>query len=118
MTENLKSCPFCNAEAELHFSEGESGKRYFWVSCKKCSCSQTLFDTPQEAISAWNNRPIEDEKDKENKRLREALEFYAHGKHLWDADERDPACDSYDIVSGQVENGKYAMEVLEGNEND
>ena len=52
--------------------------------------------------------------ESENKRLREALAFYAHGKHLWKADERDPACDAYDLVSGRVENGKYAQEVLEG----
>lgn len=73
MSENLKKCPFCNAEAELHFSEGESGKRYYWVSCNKCSCIQTLFDTPQEAIDFWNNRPIEDEQASEIKSLREAL---------------------------------------------
>ena len=53
-----------------------------------------------------------EELEEENKRLREALEFYALGKHLLKAS--GVVCDAYDIVSGQVENGKYAQEVLEG----
>ena len=53
-----------------------------------------------------------EELEAENKRLREALEFYALGKHLLKAS--GVVCDAYDIVSGQVENGKYAKEVLEG----
>ena len=53
-----------------------------------------------------------EELEAENKRLREALEFYALGKHLLKAS--GVVCDAYDIVSGQVENGKYAQEVLEG----
>lgn len=103
MTENLKPCPFCGSEAELRFSEGESGKRYYWIPCKKCSCCQTIFDTPQEAVSAWNSRPIEDLKDDENAwleknlkdynrvmlenaRLREALEEISRG---FDSDSRN-----------------------------
>ena len=54
-----------------------------------------------------------EELEEENKRLREALEFYALGKHLLKAS-GVVVCDAYDIVSGQVENGKYAQEVLEG----
>ena len=50
--------------------------------------------------------------ESENKRLREALEFYALGKHLLKAS--GVVCDAYDLVSGKVENGKYAQEVLEG----
>ena len=53
-----------------------------------------------------------EELESENKRLREALEFYALGKHLLKAS--GVVYDAYDIVSGQVENGKYAQEVLEG----
>ena len=53
-----------------------------------------------------------EELESENKRLREALEFYALGKHLLKAS--GVVCDAYDIVSGHVENGKYAQEVLEG----
>lgn len=56
--------------------------------------------------------------ENENRRMKAALWFYAEGRHLWDADERDPACDAYDRVSGQVENGKYAREVLGSFENE
>lgn len=81
-----------------------------------CNCHISGKDCPrrESAVSAWNNRPIEDAQAAEIKRLREALAFYAHGKHLWEADERDPDCDAYDLVSGRVENGKYAREVFEG----
>ena len=54
-----------------------------------------------------------EELEEENKRLREALEFYALGKHLLKAS-GVVVCDAYDLVSGKVENGKYAQEVLEG----
>ena len=53
-----------------------------------------------------------EELESENKRLREALEFYALGKHLLKAS--GVVCDAYDLVSGRVENGKYAREVFEG----
>ena len=53
-----------------------------------------------------------EELEAENARLREALEFYALGQHLRKAS--GVVYDAYDIVSGQVENGKYAKEVLEG----
>lgn len=54
-----------------------------------------------------------EELESENKRLREALEFYALGKHLLKAS-GVVVCDAYDLVSGQVENGKYAQEALKG----
>ena len=54
-----------------------------------------------------------EELEAENARLREALEFYALGQHLRKAS-GVVVCDAYDLVSGQVENGKYAKEVLKG----
>ena len=54
-----------------------------------------------------------EELEEENKRLREALEFYALGKHLLKAS-GVVVCDAYDLVSGKVENGKYAQEALKG----
>ena len=54
-----------------------------------------------------------EELEVENKRLREALEFYALGKHLLKAS-GVVVCDAYDLVSGNVENGKYAQEALKG----
>ena len=109
MTENLKRCPFCGGEAKCIEFYG-----LYHVIC--CDCHIAGKDCPrrESAVSAWNARQIENELEAENARLREALAFYAHGKHLWEADERDPACDAYDLVSGRVENGKYAREVFEG----
>lgn len=106
MTEELKRCPFCNGKAELF--GGFDG--LYQVICTKCNGTiDALSDKKEEVVAAWNTRPIEEE----NKRLREALAFYAHGKHLWDTDQRDSACEAYDRVSGQVENGHFAREVLE-----
>ena len=114
MTENLKRCPFCGGEAKCIEFYG-----LYHVICCNCYVAGKDCSTRESAVSAWNTRPIEDELhgrieelESENKRLREALEFYALGKHLLKAS--SVVCDAYDIVSGQVENGKYAQEVLEG----
>lgn len=108
MSENLKKCPFCNGQAT--FVESLSD---VWIVCEECGAGTGVFGTKEDAVAAWNNRPLEDE----NKRLREALEFYARGGHLVDADECDPACDAYDRASGQIENGWFARETLEKEEN-
>ena len=111
MTENLKRCPFCGSEAEFNSDEFGEG-----VCCKSCGATMHNGVYGEEgrklASADWNARPIEDKKDKEIKRLREALEFYALGKHLLKAS--GVVCDAYDIVSGKVENGKYAQEALKG----
>ena len=69
MTENLKRCPFCGGEAKCIEFYG-----LYHVIC--CNCHIAGKDCPrrESAVSAWNNRPIEDLKDDENARLREALE--------------------------------------------
>ena len=112
MTENLKRCPFCGEEARVEkINLGKQG--LFRVICPECLTATThLREDEKNAVAEWNSRPIENELEAENKRLREALEFYALGKHLLKAS--GVVCDAYDIVSGKVENGKYAQEVLEG----
>ena len=107
MTEELKRCPFCGGTANI-----AKGQIEFWAYCPHCGVQTELYETEREVVDAWNARQIEDKKDKEIKRLREALEFYALGKHL--RKESGVVCDAYDIVSGKVENGKYAQEVLKG----
>ncbi|WP_165170651.1 Lar family restriction alleviation protein [Adlercreutzia sp. ZJ242] len=64
----LESCPFCGGEARLLEAAPEDNEhlpfRHFTVYCRGCKTmigtvmhNQTdFFDTPQEAISAWNRR--------------------------------------------------------------
>ena len=62
----LKPCPFCG-EKLVHDSEYYSGpvwKRLneaYRVECPKCYAQTTEYQTAEEAIKAWNSRPIEDE---------------------------------------------------------
>ena len=80
MTENLKRCPFCESEAEFNSDEFGEG-----VCCKSCGATihnGVYGEYGRKLASAdWNSRQIEDELrgkieklERENKRLREALE--------------------------------------------
>ena len=76
MTENLKRCPFCGGEASL-VDGSDSG---VFAGCSNCCSCTEFFKTKNEALKAWNSRPIEDELhgkieklEAENTRLREAL---------------------------------------------
>ena len=85
MTEKLKTCPFCGGEAEFNSDEfGES------VCCKSCGASLSNGVYGEEgrklASADWNSRPIENELEAENKRLREALES------ILDAAQKDEPC--------------------------
>lgn len=60
--DDLRPCPFCGSHPALI---GEDHKWYH-VECQngRCGClpSTWLFDTPEEAIEAWNHRvPVIDE---------------------------------------------------------
>ena len=68
MTEELKPCPFCGGEAKCIEFYG-----LYHVICCNCYIAGKDCSIRESAVSAWNNRPIEELKDDENKRLREAL---------------------------------------------
>lgn len=62
----MKPCPFCGGKAEIiGYDDG-----LFQVVCRGCDGTQdNFFDSPEEAAESWNNRPIEDELEAENKML-------------------------------------------------
>jgi hypothetical protein len=49
----LKPCPFCGSEAYITQDQG------WQVNCKVC-CETSWYNTPQEAIEAWNRREKEE----------------------------------------------------------
>ena len=85
MTENLKRCPFCGGEAEFNSDEFGEG-----VCCKSCGATLRNGVYGEEgrklASADWNARPIENELEAENTRLREALES------ILDAAQKDEPC--------------------------
>ena len=67
MSEKLLPCPFCGEEAEIEsfpvftnlrpYSPETADKKYY-VQCKGCAtqCGALEYDTPEEAMAAWNRR--------------------------------------------------------------
>lgn len=59
MSEDLKPCPFCGGEAEVHPSSDWntrfSGKTFF-VWCDKCETRGDYYNSEAEAVAAWNAR--------------------------------------------------------------
>lgn len=85
MTEELKPCPFCGGEAEIIDDAMGTISR-----CRYCGAENgngVYGEGGHElALKDWNRRPIEDAKDKEINRLREALEV------ILDAAQKDEPC--------------------------
>lgn len=61
-TDDLLPCPFCGGEAQRDSNNAHNGDRmddflWFAVYCPTCLCASTpSFDTPDEAVAAWNRR--------------------------------------------------------------
>ena len=53
----LKPCPFCGFEAELHMES----QACFWVECLFCHVALQSRGGKPGAIAAWNHRPLEAE---------------------------------------------------------
>src|SRR5574344_2175268 len=55
----LRECPFCGGEAEVHpssdYSTHFTGATFF-VWCDKCETRGDYYDTEAKAIKAWNTR--------------------------------------------------------------
>ena len=119
MTKELKPCPFCGGSGS--YSNAGFG---FIVKCRKCGSKTSIQESGKEAADAWNTRSIENEiaekiwkLEVENKRLREALEFYAeldgNGIQLYgDMDSK-----ALEFVDGDSQIfGTIAKDALKGNE--
>jgi len=60
MTEKLKLCPFCG-NSKMTADDWQKVNNEYWYECSNCLCESERFCTQQEAMNAWNHRPIEDE---------------------------------------------------------
>ncbi|HNX37050.1 MAG TPA: Lar family restriction alleviation protein [Candidatus Cloacimonadota bacterium] len=79
----LKPCPFCGSKPH-HITADLLTRPCFYYECENKTCHASekgWHDTEQEAIDAWNSRPIEDalrsrivELEAENERLTKAME--------------------------------------------
>jgi len=56
MTDELKSCPFCGSVAEVHYQPFDCAPDMYRVDCFSCGAGVELYDTEEQAITAWNTR--------------------------------------------------------------
>ena len=75
--ELLKPCPFCGGKAYLNICDSEAGQyptsvdedtvsflavdedpnfEGCWVFCEDCNAGTNTYDSPEQAIAAWNER--------------------------------------------------------------
>lgn len=60
MENELKPCPFCGGNAELHHEYAGSG--YSYIQCNKCGIKSVMFikafdrSSDEHAINYWNRR--------------------------------------------------------------
>lgn len=74
MYDELKPCPFCGEPSPEPSGLVERGKYVLhWIECVPCAARTAAFETPGEARTAWNARPIESQLEADNARLRGAL---------------------------------------------
>ena len=58
----LKPCPFCGGEAEIIAIDYDDDELWYRPECSKCNCGWLEnFETPREAITAWNRRVGDEE---------------------------------------------------------
>lgn len=60
MNEKLKHCPFCGSERTRLRTVYENYQ--YDVECSSCGANIIGFENEEEAIEAWNKRPLEKEK--------------------------------------------------------
>lgn len=62
MSEQLSRCPHCGStQAEVSkWTNSLDERSLYFVICGKCAARTNFYKTREEAITAWNHRPIED----------------------------------------------------------
>lgn len=110
MTE-LKPCPFCGNEAEIHswYIKGVANRLHYRARCKSCGCecrNNLGYRTAKKATEIWNRRKLID-------KIVEQLEnLEKRNRELEDAIERD----GNEIVELANENRRLRMtlEIVKG----
>ena len=80
----LKPCPFCDGEAEIHSIcswRETGGDEMFFVRCGGCLTRTRYFGTKKSAILMWNNRKpmreiveyLQEQCERENKRFKDTV---------------------------------------------
>lgn len=64
----ISACPFCGARAQLKRwvmtpAESNASDSSYGVQCVGCTAKIYMMDTPESALSKWNNRITEGDKN-------------------------------------------------------
>ncbi len=70
----LKPCPFCGGEANSEIDDYGMCTEHF-VECLSCVARTSTYDSPKEAITAWNTR-AKTEAEKKIEQIRACIESY------------------------------------------
>ena len=102
----LKPCPFCGGEADIHtYEDMLTDKNYTEVVCGYCGVG-TKGDTQSEAIEAWNTRNYLEKQDS-SKELMEFVKFcrnaYATDVLKREIEERKRTKKSYNLTPTEIQ---------------
>jgi hypothetical protein len=91
MSSEPKDCPFCGGEGWTIY---HSDTRRTSPRCRRCGCDLGEFDTPQEALAAWNRRAPEPATT-QPERSEDAVDA---ARYRWLVDNADIDSTYYDVV--------------------
>jgi len=101
MSKKLKPCPFCGKKPSIAY--GGPGDPVWYVECEGDEPEHTISlqsgGTREEAITAWNTRPVEDALIEA---LKEAKAWISWGNGL-SAGKQGATCDTLDEVAVMID---------------
>lgn len=56
MSDNLKKCPLCGAEAKISYRLDVDRDTWYFIGCSECSVGFRGMGSGKEAIKNWNKR--------------------------------------------------------------